>query len=764
MNPREQMTRHLNLLFADSDPGQFINLRAIPADREKNVVYENFFPVADFEAAIEFAVGVVDTHDVYVGALARDRASGGKDAVGSAQVLWVDCDSAEASEAVADFEIEPSMVVASGTQGNCHVYWFLDEPVSGEQAENLNHRLALRLRGDVACRDLARILRVPGTLNHKFSPPNPVTSKSSSGSYYPVSAFESVLEELPDEGTKLTVRSARESSEGPSRFVQNALDKLDGVKKGGKGWKALCPAHDDHKPSLSVDQGDDGRCLLHCFAGCEFEAIAAAIGLSVDDLMPTQARKSVASRVVDLVMSREVELFHTPDGRSWVQVDHDGRLENWPVMSGDAEQWFRQIFYDTTGNGLSREAVGEAQSTLDAVARFGGPEREVAIRVAGSADREVFVDVGDAARTVIRVDSKGFDTTKESPACFYRSPSSTELAIPDPEGSVDLLWEFLSARDEQTRMRLIGYLVMCFHPVGPYPVLNIHGEQGSAKSTLTRMVLDLVDPHKAGLLSGTPRAHDLAITASTNHLIALDNVSSIKQGLSDTLCRISTGGGLRTRRLYTDADEVVLEFCRPVVINGIGQVIHRPDLLERTAPIELKAIAPEDRLPEGQIWANWEKARPVILGGLLNAVSTAIRNLDAIDLPGLPRLADWARWGEAAGPALGWEPGSFVTAIDAGQDEQVELSIDDVIEIRGLIEYMADTPEVRLTATELLEVIHQFLDIDPAGRQDLLRRGADLSRELKVFAPALRKHGIECEFGREGGGTRDRYILVRKVS
>lgn len=760
MNPREQMEAHLGLLFGDCDPDEIINMRAWTLDRQEYPLQE-FFRVSETEKAIEFALRMMDTREVCVGALARAIESGRAEGVRQGRLVWVDCDDADAVSEVERFPLVPSMTVASGTEGNLHAYWVLEEPLAPDKVEEINSRLILKFGADKNCGDRARVMRLAGALNHKHEPPNPVEIVTIPGTHYGITEVEDLLDPLP-RPSKPIRSSARTQTGTPSRYVRKALDKLDGVQQSGTQWKALCPAHDDNVPSLSVAEGDDGRCLVHCFAGCEYESIVDAMKLTPADLTPDSGKQSAASRLIDLARERLGECFHAPDGTTWLTVDHDGHRENWPVMSGDTERWLRQINFEVFGKGLNREAVTEVQLTLDALARFEGPEHDVFIRVAGDANSEVLVDIGDAVRTVIRIDSDGFAATSDSPVRFYRSPSATALSMPSVGGLVDELRQFVNVRDEQTMMRLAGFLLMCFHPTGPYPVLNIHGEQGSAKSTLSRMVLDLVDPHKAGLLSGSPKTNDLALVASSNHLVVLDNVSRIKPDLSDTLCRISTGGGLRTRRLYTDTDEVVLEFCRPVVVNGIGQVIKRPDLLERTAPIELAAIPSDRRLPEDEIWARWESARPNILGGLLSAVSAAIRNLDGVDLPGLPRLADWARWGEAAGPELDWEPGAFVEAIDAGQVEQVELSIDDQVEIRGLIEFMSDKPEVRLTATELLDAIHTFLEIDPAGRQGLLRRGADLSRELKVFAPALRRHGIECEFGRKGGGTRERYIHVRK--
>jgi hypothetical protein len=64
------------------------------------------------------------------------------------------------------------------------------------------------------------------------------------------------------------------------------LDRLESVRKEGGGYKALCPAHGDRNPSLGIKEGEDGRALVNCLAGCKTEDVVAAIGLSLSDLSP----------------------------------------------------------------------------------------------------------------------------------------------------------------------------------------------------------------------------------------------------------------------------------------------------------------------------------------------------------------------------------------------------------------------------------------------------------------------------------------------
>ena len=69
--------------------------------------------------------------------------------------------------------------------------------------------------------------------------------------------------------------------------VNDILTKVEKVRRTGEGkWLALCTAHDDRSPSLAIKETDDGKILLHCFAGCSVHEIVESMGLTLADLMP----------------------------------------------------------------------------------------------------------------------------------------------------------------------------------------------------------------------------------------------------------------------------------------------------------------------------------------------------------------------------------------------------------------------------------------------------------------------------------------------
>lgn len=76
--------------------------------------------------------------------------------------------------------------------------------------------------------------------------------------------------------------------------IDVVLQRLDKVKAAGAGkWKACCPAHEDRDPSLSIREADDGKVLLHCWAGCLTADVLAAIGLTVRDLFSGQGERFI---------------------------------------------------------------------------------------------------------------------------------------------------------------------------------------------------------------------------------------------------------------------------------------------------------------------------------------------------------------------------------------------------------------------------------------------------------------------------------------
>jgi len=147
-----------------------IELRAIPSK------HRNYTEIGDHGAIDEFCQQ--HSHEnVYFGVGTRDGNGGGKNNIVHIPALWCDIDFKQtppeiARENLKSFPFKPTIIVKSGN--GVHCYWLLSEPAEKDdigRIEDINRRNAVALGGDLAATDAARIMRVPGTLNHKYQPP-----------------------------------------------------------------------------------------------------------------------------------------------------------------------------------------------------------------------------------------------------------------------------------------------------------------------------------------------------------------------------------------------------------------------------------------------------------------------------------------------------------------------------------------------------------------------------------------------------------------
>jgi hypothetical protein len=127
------------------------------------------------------------------------------------------------------------------------------------------------------------------------------------------------------------------------------------------------------------------------------------------------------------------------------------------------------------------------------------------------------------------------------------------------------------------------------------------------------------------------------IAANNGHMLAFDNLSGLPAWLSDALCRLATGGSFAVRQLYTNDDEVLFQAARPLLVNGIEDVISRADLADRGIFLSLAPIGEQQRRSEIDLWREFEIARPRILGALLDAAVRGLQSLPDVRLASLPR-------------------------------------------------------------------------------------------------------------------------------
>jgi hypothetical protein len=491
------------------------------------------------------------------------------------------------------------------------------------------------------------------------------------------------------------------------------------------------PAADDHAGDDDAGDGDD-------------EVDKLTIRLKQADVL--------------IALASAAELFHDLDDVGFARFGVNGHFENWPLRSKGFKRWLVRAYYESERGAPNAEAMNAALGVLEAHAQFDAPEQEVHVRVAGH-DGSIYVDLVDPDWRVIEIDEDGWRVIDDPPVRFRRSAGMKALPQPIAGGSLETdLRPLCNVKTDNEFVLAVAWLLAALRDRGPYPVLGVTGEQGSAKSMLCNILRALVDPN-AVLLRALPRnEHDVYISARNSHVQAVDNASGLPDWLSDAYCRLSTGGGFSTRELYTDQDEILFGGKRPVLLNGIDDIATRPDLADRSIVLTLGAVSDGERKLESDLWEQFERKRPRFLGVLLDAVSNGLQILPDLKLDRLPRMADFAKWITACEGAL-WPKGVFLTAYTGNITEAIEVVLEASQVATALRTYMDLTFRFEGSASDLLKALNGTIPESQQKAKGWPKRPNTLSGILRRIAPPLRKVGIEITFEREGK-SRVRTITI----
>jgi hypothetical protein len=517
----------------------------------------------------------------------------------------------------------------------------------------------------------------------------------------------------------------------------------------------------------AIGQAEDGKLFYQCFHNsCNgktwHDARQKISGdMKLQDFSGGAEKETQAKKLIQL--AGDATLFHSPDDGRFAIVPQNRHREVWPIKGKGFRDWLNHRFYLDQRKPPGNQALQDAIRLLEAKARFEGEQHQTFTRI-GEHGGNIFLDLCNSTWEAVEITAHGWRVIQNPPVMLRRTRGMLYLPKPVPGGSLVELKPFLNLPDDDGAFRLVaGFLVQALSPSGPYPILTLEGEQGTAKSTTARILRSLVDPATA-LLKTVPRdEHDLMIAASNSWLMAFDNLSGVQLWLSDALCRLSTGGGFATRELYTDAEETIFEATRPLLLTGIDRIASRHDMISRSIIITLPVIPGHKRQEEKDLWRGFEAARPRILGALCDAVSAALANLENTKLSQKPRMADFAKWVTAAESALPWEPGAFMEAYTGNCVDAINLALDSDVVACALRELMDNLSTWEGTATKLLEDLKQHVPEETRKHKSWPKAANSLSHRLRRASTFLRNTGIELDLDERGtDGKRTRNVTIKK--
>lgn len=454
---------------------------------------------------------------------------------------------------------------------------------------------------------------------------------------------------------------------------------------------------------------------------------------------PRQAERLVA-------LAGTADLFQTAEGVAYGDLEIDGHRETWAVRSRVFRRWLTRQFLSASDGMPSTQALNEALGMLENRALSAGPVHEVKVRI-GRLDDRIYLDLGDPTWRAVEIDADGWRLV-ERPALHFRRPAiQRPLPAPERGGTITMLRRLLNLPTEADLAMAIAWLVAALGVRGPYPVLVLTGEVGAGKSTFMAMMQALVDPGAARLRALPRGERELIVAARDSHVLAFDNLSSLPGWFSDALCRMVSGGGFAATQEGGAAEPGMAGVARPVIMNGITDIVARPDLADRALFVTMNGIPPERRQTEADLSAAFEAARPLLLGVLLDAVSAGLRRLPQIRLTEAPRMADLARWVEACEPSL-FASGAFKALYSGNRDGAAR----DALESDAFTLAVCDLAcREGIWVGSATQLHREMPPVVGAGRAWPGNARA-LSSRLRQGAAYLRRCGIDVQFRRAGGG------------
>lgn len=467
--------------------------------------------------------------------------------------------------------------------------------------------------------------------------------------------------------------------------------------------------------------------------------------------------QTIAQRLLEI--AKQGHYFHTPDNTAYVDLVLGDVRQTLPVRGKRFKQWLQYELFTQHGKTSGAESLQQVLGVLEGQAIYQGDTQAVHLRVAAHGEK-LYLDLGRDDWQAVEIDAAGWRLVSDYPVRFRRTENLLPLPVPVVGGHLSELKNLLNL-DEEAWVLLSTWLLFSFSPSYPHPILVLSGEQGTGKSFTARLLKSFVDPGKAPLIPHVSDLRNLAIQAENRWILAYDNLSHLSADQSDALCRISTGGGFTTRTLYENGEETVFEFIRPQILTSIDDLMSRGDLLERSLLIQLPMISEEARLTEAELEERLERGRGRILGALLTTLSQTLKQLSAVQVERLPRMADFARFAIAAETALGLDSGTFLRVYASNRQEANETALEADIVAIALLRLMEARSTWRGTASELLTELAQYVD-EPSRKSRLWpRTPTALGKAFKRLEPGLRGKGIHIT--RSRGGSR-RSLQIDKVA
>ena len=474
-----------------------------------------------------------------------------------------------------------------------------------------------------------------------------------------------------------------------------------------------------------------------------------------------KSKRTQADEIIALAQQAGLSLLRDSVGEPQFQISIDAHHEVWPAKGRAVRAWTTQLYFRKHNRAPNLTAINTALNALEAKARLNGTDVVLENRTALVGD-SIYYDLADRTWRAMHITSDGWEVEPSPPPVFRRYAHQRPQVLPVDGGSLDLLFELINVPDPGERLLLSVYLVASLLPDIPHPILIVYGPQGSSKTTMSRLIRNLVDPSIAPVQSLPDKPDQLVQALAHNWMPVFDNVSGLARWSSDMLCRAATGEGFTKRALYTDDEDFIWSFRRCPILNGINVAAVQPDLLDRAILIGLERIDPDQRRSESELLTEFESVRALLLGAMFSALSRAIREKPNIIPSSLPRMADFAHWGQAIAVAMKHSPTEFLVAYEENIRRQNTEVINSHPLALAIITFLGERPSWIGGAAELLRQLDELagplhLKTDDRSWPSMPNQ---LTRKLNELSATLLDAGVKVNVSRDRRGSQIELIRL----
>lgn len=463
----------------------------------------------------------------------------------------------------------------------------------------------------------------------------------------------------------------------------------------------------------------------------------------------------VTKKIADYFLETLSDLYLFKDSQSnlYAKLEYDKHNEVYRLDTREMEDYLIDKFMQEFENTIpSDSTIKKVRRVLEMRAAKSGRKHDVYTRVANVEDI-IYIDLCNEKWEVIEITKEGWKVISDTPILFTRSRIMKELPIPNIKGRIESIRPILNVKSETSYYLIIAWLLSTMKGANAYPILQIYGEQGSAKSTTTSMLRSIIDPSDLSLRTLLKDEKDIAIMTQNTFILSFDNISNLSNEMSDIMCRISSGGSFSMRTLFTTMDESYIRINRPLILNGIENLAERPDLLDRSIIIELDVIEEANRKTNEEIWTHFNKIHAEVLGALCNISSEALKEYEYVVMHEKPRMADFAKWVTAAESSLNWEQGSFLRIYNENRKTAIEQGLNQNPLALAIVNMIAAEDEVVGTFKNIFAKIKEYGDESSYMLNSISLN--KLKGMLKRVSPILREYSIFMErLPRSSAGSR----------